>query len=129
MNALCDAAQHLTGKKLFCELDYYQAYHVLQIADQKSVEVLALNLASRTFAYLRLAQGLSRSLSFFSSSMRDYIDRLIKANNCAQYIDDIGVATHNGEELKTNLLEVFQCVRETGLRVTMAKCMFGVKKV
>ena len=99
------------------------------MADKKSVELLAFNFASRTFAYLRLAQGLRRSLSSFSSFMREYLDRVIKADKCAQYVDDIGIATHNAEELKTNLREVFQCVREAGLRLTMAKCQFGAKEV
>ena len=129
VSTLSDAAQHLAGKKLFCKLDCSQAYHVLQMADKKSVELLAFNFASRTFAYLRLAQGLSRSLSSFSSFMREYLDRVIKADKCAQYVEDIGIATHNAEELKTNLREVFQCVREAGLRLTMAKCQFGAKEV
>ena len=127
-STLSDAAQHLAGKKLFCKLDCSQAYHVLQMADQKSVELLAFNFASRTFAYLRLTQGLSRSLSSFSSFMREYLDRVIKADKCAQYVDDIGIATHTAEELKNNLPEVFQCIREAGLRLTMAKCQFGPRK-
>ena len=127
VSTLSDAAQHLAGKKLFCKLDCSQAYHVLQMADQKSVELLAFNFASRTFAYLRLPQGLSRSLSSFSSFMREYLDRVIKADKCAQYVDDIGIATHTAEELKNNLREVFQCIREAGLRLTMAKCQFGAK--
>ena len=55
---LTDAAQHLAGKKLFCKLDCSQAYHVLQMADQKSFQ-----------HYLRLAQGLSCSLLLFSRLM------------------------------------------------------------
>ena len=62
VNTLSDAAQHLAGKSLFCRLDCSQAYHCLQMADQRSVERLAFNLASRTFAYKRLPQGLSRSV-------------------------------------------------------------------
>ena len=38
------------GKSLFCKLDCSQAYHCLQMADQRSVEMLAFNFASRTFA-------------------------------------------------------------------------------
>ena len=127
VSTLSDAAQHLVGKKLFCKLDCSQAYHVLQMADKKSVELLVFNFASRIFAYLQLAQGLSRSLSSFSSFMREYLDRVIEAD--AQYVDDIRIATQNAEELKTNLREVFQCVREAGLRLTMAKCQFGAKEV
>ena len=129
VSTLTDAAQHLAGKKLFCKLDCSQAYHVLQMADQKSVQLLAFNFASRTFAYLRLAQGLSRSLSSFSSFMREYLDKAIKADKCAQYVDDIGIATNPPEELKNNLREVFQCIRAAGLRLSMAKCQFGAKEV
>ena len=59
VSTLSDAAQHMAGKLLFCQLDCSQAYHCLQMADQRSVEKLAFNFASRTFAYKRLAQGLS----------------------------------------------------------------------
>ena len=61
--------------------------------------------------------------------MREYLDRVIKADKCAQYVDDIGIAIHNAEELKINPGEVFQCVREAGLRLTMIKCQFSAKEV
>ena len=71
VSTLVDAAQHLAGKKLCCKLDCSQAYHCLPMADQRSIEMLAFNFASRTFAYRRLAQGLSRALSALSSFMRE----------------------------------------------------------
>ena len=103
VSTLTDAAQHLAGKKLFCMLDCSQAYHVLQMADQKSVQLQAFIFASRTFAYLRLAQRLDRLRSSFSSFMREYLDKSIKADKRAQYVDDIGNATNTPEELKNNL--------------------------
>ena len=80
VSTLSDAAQHLAGKKLFYKLDCSQAYHVLQRADQKSVELLAINFASRFFVYLRMAQGRSRSIFSFSSFTREYLDSAIKAD-------------------------------------------------
>ena len=74
VSTLTDAAQHKAGKRLFCKLDCSQAYHCLKMADQRSIEKSAFNFASRTFAYRRLAQGLSRALSAFSSFMREYLD-------------------------------------------------------
>ena len=74
VSTLSDAAQHLTGKSLFCKLDCSQAYHCLQMADQRSMEMLAFNFASRSFAYKRLAQGVSRSVSAFSSFMCEYLE-------------------------------------------------------
>ena len=124
------------GKTLFCKLDCSHAYHCLQMADQQSIELLAFNFASRTFAYRRLAQGLSRSLSAFSSFIREYLDPVVKADQCAQYIDDIGIAANTPEQLIKNLRTVFQCLRtifqclrKAGLRLSMAKCHFGVQEV
>ena len=57
------ATQHLAGKKYFYKVVCSQAYHCLQMADEQSIQLLAFNFGSRTFAYLRLAQGLNRSLS------------------------------------------------------------------
>ena len=67
VSALSDAAQHLAGKSLLCKLGCPQVYHCLQMAEQRSMEMLAFNFVSRTFAYKRLAQGLSRFVSAFSS--------------------------------------------------------------
>ena len=80
VSTLSDAAQHLAGKSLFCKLDCSQAYHCLQMADQSLVEMLAFIFPSRTIAYKRLAQGLSRSVSAFSSFMREYLDPVVKAD-------------------------------------------------
>ena len=37
VSTLTDAAQHMAGKRLFCKLDCSQAYHCLQMADQRSI--------------------------------------------------------------------------------------------
>ena len=129
VSTLTDAAQHMAGKRLFCKLDCSQAYHCLQMADQRSIEMLAFNFASRTFAYRRLAQGLSRALSAFSSFMREYLDKVIKADQCAQYVDDIGIAANDAEQLIKNLRATFQCIREAGLKLTMHKCHFGATEI
>ena len=129
VSTLSDAAQHLAGKSLFCKLDCSQAYHCLQMADQRSLEMLAFNFASRTFAYRRLAQGLNRSVSAFSSFMREYLDPVVKADQCAQYVDDIGIAANNATDLTRNFRAVFQCIRNAGLKLTIKKCHFGVRQV
>ena len=128
-STLSDAAQHLAGKSLFCKLDCSQAYHCLQMADQRSVEMLAFNFASRTFALKRLAQVLSRSVSAFSSFMREYLDPVVKADQCAQYVDDIGIAANNATDLTRNIRAVFKCIRQAGLKLTIEKCHFGVRQV
>ena len=129
VSTLSDAAQHLAGKSLFCKLDCSQAYHCLQMADQRSVEKLAFNFPSRNFTYKRLAQGLSRFVSAFSSFMREYLDPVVKADQCAQYVDDIGIATNNVTDLTRNFRAVFKCIRQAGLKLKIEKCHFGVRQV
>ena len=98
------------------------------MADQRSVEMLAFNFASRSFAYKRQAQGLSRSVSGFSSFMREYLDPVVEADQCAQYVDDIGIAAYNATDLARNIRAVFKCIRQAGLKLTFEKCHFGVRQ-
>ena len=119
MMTMTNAAQHMAGKRFFfCKLDCSQAYHCLQMTDEQSVHLLALNIGRRTFAYLRLAQGFNRSLSAFNNTVRDYLEPLFKADKCAQYVDDIGIA----EELVNIIEAVFIKIRQAGLKLSMAEC-------
>ena len=106
VSSLSDAAQHLAKKSLIFKLDCSQAYHCLQMADQLSVETLPINFAGRSFAYKILAEGLSRSVSAFLSRMREYLDPVIKADQCAHNVDDIGSAANNTTDFIRNILAV-----------------------
>ena len=102
---------------------------LLQMAGRRSVELNAFNFARRTFIYRSLAQGQSRALSAFSSFMREYLDSVIKADQCAQYVDVIGIAANTTEQLIKNIRAVFKCIRTAGLKLTIEKCHFGVTQV
>ena len=99
VSTLSVAAQHLAGKSLIRKLDCSEAYHCLQIVDQRSVEMFAFSFAGRTFAYRRFEQGLSRAVSAFLSFIREYLDPIVKGDQCAQYVDDIGIAATNATDL------------------------------
>ena len=99
------------------------------MVDQRLVEMLAFNFASRTFACKRLAQGLSRSVSACLSFMREYLDPVVKADQCARYVDDIGIAAINATDLTRNIRAIFKCIRRAGLKLTIEKCHFGIKQV
>ena len=129
ISTLEDVGIHLAGKSLFAKLDCSQAYYAVKMADPLSVQLLAFNFASRTFAYTRLAQGLSRSVSAFSSFMRKYLDTCIANDQCFQYVDDLGTAAHNFDELCSNLESIFHCIRRSGLKLSMEKCEIGVPNI
>ena len=126
---MSDASNHFAGKKFLNKLDCSQAYHCVQMADDLSIQLLAFNFASRTYAYKCLAQGLSKSVTGFSSFIRHYLDQCLAANICTQYMDDIGSGVETFEELIPNLRQIFECVRKSGLKLSPGKCEFGVQKI
>ena len=99
------------------------------MADQRSVETLAFNFASRTFSYKRPAQGLSSSVSVFSSFMLEHLDPNVKTDQCAQYMDDIGIAVGNVPKLTQNIRAVFRYIRPAGLKLKLEKNHFAVRQV
>ena len=91
------------------------------MADQRSVEMLAFNFNSKIFGYKRLAEGFSSYLSAFSSFMREYLDPVVKADQCAQYLDDIGSAANNATDLTRNIRAVFKCISQAGSELAIEK--------
>ena len=61
--------------------------------------------------------------------MREYLDPVVKADQCAQYVDDIGIPANNATDLTRNIRAVFKCIRQAGLKLTIEKCHFGVRQV
>ena len=126
---MTDASNHFAGKSLFSNLDCSQAYHCVQMADDLSVQLLAFNFGSRTYAYKCLAQGLSKSVTGFSSFIRHYLDPCLAADLCTQFTDDIGSAVNNFDELIPTLSKIFECVRKSGLKLSPNKCEIGTQRM
>ena len=68
-------------------------------------------------------------MSAFSSFVREYLDPVFKADQCAQYVDDLGIAANYATNLTRNIRAVFQCIRQALLKLTIKKCHFGVRQV
>ena len=56
------------------------------------------------------------------------MDPVVKADQCAQYVDDIGIAANNATDLTRNIRAVFRCIRCVGLKLTIEKCHFGARQ-
>ena len=90
---------------------------------QQSVQLLYFKFGSRTFAYQRLAHGLNSSA--FTSVIRETLDPVVKADWCAQYVDDISVAAQTASELIYNFNRVFKQLQKAGVKLTCENCQFG----
>ena len=106
VDTLTDAGQHLANKSNFAKLDCSQAYFSIGMADELSVQLLPFNCGSRTWAFKRLAQGLSRSPTIFISCIRHDLERCIATDKCYSFFDDIGAGANSGEELIKNLRDI-----------------------
>ena len=89
-------------------------------------QMLAFNSGSRTFAYRRFAKVPSSSVFEPSSFICEYLDPVVKADQTAQYVDDLGIAANNATDLPRNIRAVFKCIRKEGLKLTIEKCHFEV---
>ena len=61
--------------------------------------------------------------------MREYLDPVVKADQCAQNVDDIGIAANNATDYKRNIREVFKCIRQAGLELKIEKRHNAVRQV
>ena len=72
------------------------------MVDQRSTKKLPNNFRSRTFAYHSVVQCLSRILSATFSFIREHFDPVIKADQCAQNVDDKSIAANDSQQLPCN---------------------------
>ena len=61
--------------------------------------------------------------------MREYLDPVVKTDQCAQYVDDIGIAANNATDLTRNIRAVFTCIPQAVLKLTIEKSHFRVRQV
>ena len=61
--------------------------------------------------------------------MREYLDPVVRDDQCAQYVDVIGIAANNAMDITRNIRAVFKCISQTGLRLALEKCHLGVRQV
>ena len=122
VSKISDSAQHVAGKKFFCKLDCFQAYHCIQRADEQSVRLLSFIFVSRTFASQRLAQVSIRSSSTFTSVISENWDPVVEPDRCAQYVNNIGVAAYNPSELIENLSLVLEKLQNARFKLSIEKC-------
>ena len=61
--------------------------------------------------------------------MREYLNPVIKADECAQTVNNIDITAILPEQLITNLRAVFQCIQNAVLKLSMARCHCGTTAV
>ena len=91
------------------------------MTDEQSVQLLPFIFESKTFAYQRLARGLSRCLSTVTAVIRVNNVPVVKADFCRQYVKDISLAAYTASELIENLYRVFKQIQKAEFEILQRK--------
>ena len=110
----------VSGGKWFSKLDLTNAY--LQLAlDEESQKLCTLNTHRGLYQYRRMPFGIASAPALFQKTM-DSVLQGIKHVVC--YIDDILVTGSNESKHLRNLEQVFNRLKEHGIRLRKDKCVF-----
>ena len=54
--------------------------------------------------------------------------QVVKADQCAQYVDDIGIAANTATHLTRKIRAVFKCIHYARLKLTIEKCHLWIRQ-
>ena len=122
---LDDLFSRLSGGSVFSKLDMSQAYAQLCL-DEESKQYTVINTHRGLFRYNRLSFGISSAPGIFQRAMEELL-RDMPGVLC--YLDDILIAGSTEEEHNQRLRKVLEALQSAGLKLSLAKCSFGVPYV
>ena len=113
----------LSGSKYYSTLDMKSGYHQVEI-EESHKERTAFSVGPLGFyEYNRMPFGLCNSPATYQRLMNECFEGL-HLKICLIYLDDIIVFSDTYEEHLSRLQQVFQRIRETGMKLSPKKCSF-----
>lgn len=117
----------LAGAKIFSSIDLGQAYYQVELSE-KSRDVTAFSTKEGQFRFNRIPFGLATAPATFQKLMHDMLAGVI-FKGVIVYLDDILVYGRTVEDHNEILKDVFNRIRESGLRINPEKCKFYQKEL
>ena len=116
-----DFSTNLAGTRIFSKIDLVRGYYqiLMKVVD---IPKTAINTPSWLYEFLRMPFGLKNAAQSFQHLMDTVCQDLESA---FLYMDDILVASKDGQEHKDHLCQLFWCLQDHGLVINVAKCQFG----
>ena len=108
------------NRESFSKLDLARAYKQMRVTDS-SRPLLAINTHVGLFQYTGLPFGISTAPALWQKAMSQVLHGI---PGVVYFIDDILVTGHTRTEHEANLHQVLGRIREYGLRLNKAKCVF-----
>lgn len=124
---ITDILDSLGGAIYFSHLDMSQGYYQVPL-EENSRNITAFSTDRGQFRLSRLPMGLKISPSAFSRLMTVAMSGL-NYINCFIYLDDIIIFGKNLKEHNRNLIQVFERLRQSNLKLNPLKCEFLCKQI
>ena len=120
-----DSIEKLGAAKYFTSLDLTSGFWQIPLTE-RAKEKTAFVSAGGLFEMTRMPFGLCNATATFQRMMSKALGRISNkyGNLVLCYIDDILVATRTVQEHLERLREVFDCLRNAGLKIKASKCQF-----
>ena len=117
----------VSGSTVYSTLDLKAGYHQMRVAEQ-DIHKTGFRCHSGHFEFTKVPFGLKTAPNFFQREMNKIMAGLIGV--CVfVYIDDILVFSKNEEDNLHHLQQVFDRLRQVGLKLKPTKCAFGLPEV
>ena len=120
-----ESLARLSNAKIYTSIDLAWAFWQIPLrkADRhKTAFACELGL----FEWRRMPFGLCNASAVFQRAIARALQKIVnrKSSMVMAYIDDIVIATETVEDHMARLREVFECLREAGFKMRVAKCDF-----
>ncbi len=123
-----DLIDSLAGQNYFSTLDLASGYWQVEL-DESSKEKTAFVIpGGNLLEFNRMPFGLANAVPTFQRLMARVLEGL-QPKKCLVYLDDVLVVGKNLDEHCKNLEEVFEAIRQAGLRLKPTKCYFAKQEV
>ena len=122
-----DTLDLLAHSRYFSTLDLASGYWQVEMAPDSKEKTAFITLAG-LYEFQKMLFALTNAPATFQRLMEAVLSGLSRTS-CLDYIDNILVIGHSFEEHLRNLAQVFDRLREAGLKLKAEKCKFGAGEV
>ena len=121
-----DIFNKMGGAKIFSKLDLRSGYHQMPLREEDRVKTAFWGANRMLWEWLVVLFGLKNAPPYFQRRMDQVLQGLYY---CRCHIDDIVVWSSSFEDHLRHLIEIFQRLRDVGLKVHPSKCVFGTTSI
>ena len=115
---------------MFSGLDLRSGYFQLPIQEesQEKTAFTCLSLGQQ-FCIKVTSQGLTSAPASFARTMQRTFNKQIARNDLEVYLDDVLAYSKDHTEMLTTLDEALNNLTESGMKINLEKCQFGIEKL